>query len=275
MLATEIERESSARDIRYLMSALSSQATGMAAVAEVANAIAQDGDPLAETTRAAQLIGNANIAFLLERRGKKYVSVASAGMENESVKITPQEHGTEALGLREAYFIGDVRGHPGLDPVLISGLRAKSLLFEPIIRENDVIAVLLLIWREPHDALPPTVRSSLRLLTAQASLAITHVGLKRRLEELALSDPLTGVASARIWDEHLVREVARASRHHAPVSVAFIEVDLDRFQMLHSEAEMDRMLKEATTLAVAESRSIDLLARLTNSRFGVLLPNCG
>ena len=48
------------------------------------------------------------------------------------------------------------------------------------------------------------------------------------LARLARTDPLTGLANRRAWDEQLARELARAQRSEAAVSVALL--DLDEFK---------------------------------------------
>ena len=50
----------------------------------------------------------------------------------------------------------------------------------------------------------------------------------RALARLARTDPLTGLANRRAWDEQLARELARAQRSGAAVSVALL--DLDEFK---------------------------------------------
>ena len=43
-------------------------------------------------------------------------------------------------------------------------------------------------------------------------MAIEHAGLRARMEALALTDPLTGLVTRRVFDEELPRELARARR---------------------------------------------------------------
>ena len=58
----------------------------------------------------------------------------------------------------------------------------------------------------------------LRLLAAQAAVAIEHAGLRARMETLALTDELTGVATRRVFEDELPRELARARRSELPVA---------------------------------------------------------
>ena len=64
----------------------------------------------------------------------------------------------------------------------------------------------------PLEALPEAPAGVLRLLAAQAAVAIEHAGLRARVAALALTDPLTGLVTRRVCDEELPRELARARR---------------------------------------------------------------
>ena len=116
----------------------------------------------------------------------------------------------------------------------------------------------------------------LRLLAAQAAVAIEHAGLRARMETLTLTDELTGVATRRVFDDELPRELARARRGEHPVAVAMLDLDhLGAFNMLRGEREGDRLIKEAAALWRNELREVDVLARLEGGSFAVVLPNCG
>ena len=52
----------------------------------------------------------------------------------------------------------------------------------------------------------------LRLVAAQAAIAIEHAGLRARVQALALTDSLTGLVTRRVFEEELPREIARARR---------------------------------------------------------------
>jgi diguanylate cyclase (GGDEF)-like protein len=49
--------------------------------------------------------------------------------------------------------------------------------------------------------------------------------LVAKLERLALTDELTGLANRRAWQEGLERERARAQRHDQPLCVAMLDLD--------------------------------------------------
>ena len=88
---------------------------------------------------------------------------------------------------------------------------ARSAVFEPVLRDGVVAGVLIVIWRR-REALPDAPGGVLRLLASQAAIAIEHAVLRERLGGLSFTDPLTGLATRRMFDEELPRELARARR---------------------------------------------------------------
>jgi diguanylate cyclase (GGDEF)-like protein len=149
-------------------------------------------------------------------------------------------------------------------------------LFEPVLRGEQLVGVLILIWRTPVEEPGEALVEVLKLIATQAAAAIEQESLRARAGALALTDRLTGLASRRIWEEELPRELARARRYEAPLSIAVLDLDhMSAFNMLYGEAEGDRLLKEAGARWRVQLREVDLLARLEDEEFGLVLPGCG
>jgi diguanylate cyclase (GGDEF)-like protein len=259
---------------------LRDQARGMGAVGRVARALAGGDDARRAVCEAAREIAGAPVAFLLEPAGREFVSTAMAGVEIAPVTIqargeTPSGPG-RAFTSKETYFVADARRHPALAPPLEEATNARSAVFEPVLRDGDVAGVLIVVWQVPLEELPDAPAGVLRLLAAQAAVAIEHATLRSRMGALALSDTLTGLVTRRVWDEEVPRELARARRADSPLSLAVIDLDhMSAFNMVRGEREGDRLLKETAARWRGELREVDLLARLDGTEFGVLLPSCG
>jgi diguanylate cyclase len=117
---------------------------------------------------------------------------------------------------------------------------------------------------------PPT--GELDSLTEQVRSLTKEV---RVLATLARTDGLTGLPNRRAWDEQLARELARAKRRDAPLSVAML--DLDRFKAFndaHGHPVGDLLLVETAAAWRAELRETDILCRWGGDEFAALLPDC-
>src|SRR4051794_27969340 len=99
---------------------------------------------------------------------------------------------------------------------------------------------------------------------------------RRLLEQMATSDPLTGLANHRTFHERLKAEVARALRHHRPLTLVLL--DLDQFKEINDTAGHgagDKVLAAVAVELLAAARSEDVLARIGGDEFALLLPETG
>jgi two-component system cell cycle response regulator len=94
-----------------------------------------------------------------------------------------------------------------------------------------------------------------------------------RLDVLAHTDPLTQVLNRRALTNHLVKELERARRYEAVMTMLMI--DLDHFKLVndrHGHLIGDDVLREVAAFLQATVRSVDLVARYGGEEFVVVLP---
>jgi diguanylate cyclase (GGDEF)-like protein len=95
---------------------------------------------------------------------------------------------------------------------------------------------------------------------------------QRRLTEIALRDPLTGVYNRRHFHERLEAEFAGARRYGHPLSVLLLDVDsLAAVNTRSGRAAGDDVLKTIALLLQDSIRSPDVVARVGGDEFAVLL----
>jgi two-component system cell cycle response regulator len=100
--------------------------------------------------------------------------------------------------------------------------------------------------------------------------------LARDLQHAQTLDPLTGVLNRRAFFDQGEPLLARAVRHHEPLSV--IMVDLDRFREVNDRlgvAAGDAVLTRCAQICRGQLRAEDLLARYWADKFVCLLPVTG
>ena len=113
----------------------------------------------------------------------------------------------------------------------------------------------------------------LRELAEGFNATATTIGEQRaRLEALAGTDPLTGLANNRRFHETLERELERARRGHGDVSLVLL--DIDHFKDLndsHGHPFGDEVLRQVARELVGAVRVTDLVARVGGEEFAVVL----
>jgi diguanylate cyclase (GGDEF)-like protein len=96
-----------------------------------------------------------------------------------------------------------------------------------------------------------------------------------KLRVLAGTDPLTGTANRRAWDDELAAAATQAEFDGRPMSVALLDLDdFKGFNDRHGHQAGDRLLKEVSAAWQAILRMSDVLARIGGDEFAVLLPGC-
>lgn len=108
-----------------------------------------------------------------------------------------------------------------------------------------------------------------------ASLAVANASAHEALATQALTDPLTGLANRRAFDERLAEETERANRHGRPLSLML--VDVDHFKLINDHfghATGDRVLVAVANSLRAVMRTGDLLARIGGDEMAMILPDC-
>ncbi|MDR3099739.1 MAG: diguanylate cyclase, partial [Paraburkholderia sp.] len=103
-----------------------------------------------------------------------------------------------------------------------------------------------------------------------------YVEASERLETLARSDPLTGLANRRRFQEVFAEALERANRApQQPVAMAVLMLDIDFFKRVNDRfghAAGDRVLQVLARILRANLRGVDLPARMGGEEFAVLLP---
>ncbi|MFL5846656.1 MAG: diguanylate cyclase [Solirubrobacteraceae bacterium] len=180
-----------------------------------------------------------------------------------------------AFETRQAIFLSDLADDPDIREDRIARSGAISGLLQPILDGERPIGVIGVGWNTRQATLDGATRLLLRLLAAEAAMALMRCELVAQLEAAARTDPLTGLANVRGWEEHVVRELAAAERDGRAVAVAVL--DLDGFKTLNDRVGHqggDRVLRSSSAAWQDTLRQGDLLARLGGDEFAALLPGC-
>ena len=255
------------------------EAIDLIRVIEVAHQVAAEANARTAICEGTLRVASADFVVLFEPDGRDGLAATAWSGALDSAPAAPA--GTEASGARQAFntrqrvFVADAVGDERISQRLVELTGAGSVLFEPVVRGQKSVGVLVCGWHEPTTDPSDRLASLISLLAAEAAVALQREDLLSLLEEAARTDELTGIANRRGWRETLEREAARCKRDHSPLTVAM--VDLDHFKAYndrHGHQTGDRLLKEAASAWQAQLRRSDLIARYGGEEFAVLMANC-
>lgn len=137
----------------------------------------------------------------------------------------------------------------------------------PLIAQNRIIGILNV------EGLEEEALEKFLIVSRQFSLEIEKVRLYETVQELAITDGLTGISVRRYFLERLQEEFERSLKHNFKLS--FLMIDLDYFKECNDKFGHlvgDVILKEVARVLKQNIREIDLLGRYGGEEFSLFLP---
>jgi len=142
----------------------------------------------------------------------------------------------------------------------------------PILDGEKVIGFLSLN-NHSRDFYKPEQAETLSAFASQAAIALVHARLHKEIQEMAITDPLTGIFNRRGLDRWGQYEIDRAKRFSSPLSAIFF--DLDHFKEINDRFGHDAgdtVLQQVTTCCQSVVRKIDIFSRVGGEEFLIILP---
>jgi diguanylate cyclase (GGDEF)-like protein len=155
--------------------------------------------------------------------------------------------------------------------------RTKSFICLPLKNQERLIGVLNLADKRDGSSFTETDLNLVQSFAKQAVLMVDRTSLLERagqLEELSITDPLTGLYNRRFLEGRLEEERSRSQRQGQAFSLIF--ADLDNFKIYNDicgHLAGDKALRKAAGLMRRSAREMDLVVRYGGEEFCLILPN--
>jgi diguanylate cyclase (GGDEF)-like protein len=149
----------------------------------------------------------------------------------------------------------------------------------PLVHGPDNLGVLA-VYTQGYSVLSEHHLHVLNILAEHAAAAIQNLRRFERNQELAFTDPLTGLANSRCLVRHLERLMhattlpGRAADSHFSV----VMLDLDRFKEVNDtlgHLRGDDLLRQVAEKLMGVARAGDVVCRYAGDEFVLLLPETG
>jgi diguanylate cyclase (GGDEF)-like protein/PAS domain S-box-containing protein len=227
---------------------------------------------------AARSISGSDVAFYFERdpaTGLVACTGSTIGLPRDLVVDQERSFVGAHFENRHATFVPNLAAAAQGDGVVAAQVGVAAAHWQPVLNGEVLLGVLVLGWSAPDPVMDGRARSLIEVLATQVAGALARVQLVEQLQEMARTDPLTGLMNRRAMTDALERDIAGSRSRLRPMSIAIM--DLDHFKAFNDRfghQSGDRLLVAAARRWTAELRPMDGLARYGGEEFLVLLPGC-
>jgi diguanylate cyclase (GGDEF)-like protein/PAS domain S-box-containing protein len=186
---------------------------------------------------------------------------------------------TDCIRERRAVVHNDYSSLPHRKGLPKGHAEVKRELVVPIMHDNQIVSILG-VGNKPDEY----DESDIVLVTFIADLIWTIVTQKKadeeilklnnRLEQMAMTDYLTGLANMRSFYNHAPEELRMARRYHMPLTLVML--DIDKFKNINDtfgHEAGDKVLQSFAKILNNSVRDVDYIVRLGGEEFAILMPN--
>lgn len=205
----------------------------------------------------------ANILVGAERYGQSLQLLNDAFPMQELYELEPD---IALIDATDSRMFGILKSEHGIDYALLM----------PLLDAGRLIGSLHLGLRGDALIMGEEEEHLLAHLAAIVSSCFKSAVSHQQISQLTLLDPLTHISNLRGFGRDIAREIARARRALKPVTVLMMEIDA--FEDLHKyygERRSQFVIRKVAERLSSNLRATDLLARLGQPKFAVLLPGSG
>jgi diguanylate cyclase (GGDEF)-like protein len=143
----------------------------------------------------------------------------------------------------------------------------------PLLYQARSMGVLLVCSDDPHRIWQENELLLLRTVADQVAVAVNHARLFTQMQQLALTDGLTGCVNRRSFEMQLERDLRLATRMRQPVSLIMLDIDhFKRVNDTYGHDAGDAALRFLADVLRDELRGVDTAARYGGEEFAVILP---
>ena len=229
------------------------------------------------------LMATSGSLMLLNENGGKLKIVAAKGMTSALAKAMSVTYG-EGIAGRVAkngfpMLVNDIERDKRVAAKNRPRFKTKSFISLPLEIEDRLIGVLNLADKSNGTNFTEVDLNLVQTFTNHAVLMIDRAAILEKagqFEQLAITDPLTGLYNRRLLKDRLQEEFSRSERQRQNFCV--IMADLDNFKIYNDicgHLAGDNALRKTASLLRRTAREMDVVTRYGGEEFCLILPGIG
>jgi two-component system, cell cycle response regulator len=219
-------------------------------------------------------------------KDNRYASVVSTfedpNITNLRIDLRKYPEIRKALSMKKSILVKDALKDPMMKEVkeIIEPMGIRSIMVIPVIFHDEVIGTLLLNIAKADRSFTERERKICTAIANASANALYNAFLyenlakeKSNLEQLAITDYLTGIYNVRYFYNRLEEEFSRAERHRIPLCCMMFDIDnFKKINDTYGHRVGDMILREFAQLVRDHTRKSDIFARYGGEEFIMLLP---
>jgi len=177
---------------------------------------------------------------------------------------------------RETIYIADFKAEDAEvkedDIIRVPGFDNRTFLGVPLILRGEVIGVLSVQSAQPNAYDSNQIRL-VETIAQQTTIAMDNAKLFEKMQEMAITDSLTGLYNRRYFYMILGNEIERAKRYQS--SLTLIMIDIDHFKLVNDKfghLAGDQVLRSVSDVCKKLLRHTDNMFRIGGEEFMIILP---
>jgi diguanylate cyclase (GGDEF)-like protein len=159
---------------------------------------------------------------------------------------------------------------PELSELMNEVFKVPHFYALPFIYQNQPFGVVVVFDKLQDDSAHKVIESFVQI----TRVSFDNAMMTKKIHEMAIKDPLTGIYNRRYFNEKLEEEITRSRRTHFPLSLIYLDIDnFKKYNDQNGHPEGDVLIKAFANILQKTSRKTDVVARLGGEEFAILCPH--
>jgi diguanylate cyclase (GGDEF)-like protein len=143
-------------------------------------------------------------------------------------------------------------------------------LAAPVETEDEFVGIVVVCRDMSNTSMRRVFDSFMQIF----KVSYSNAALQKRIHNMAIRDPLTGLYNRRYFNEKLDEEISRSRRTKMPVSLVYMDIDhFKKYNDQNGHPMGDQLLKMFSTILAKTSRKNDIVSRIGGEEFVIILPH--